>query len=87
MNDQDNKDYITKSKLSGCWQCHHLDTRPTSDYEDLSDDKKFICVLASIHDVIHTLYKYYRKDKTVMNRLRDVLEKMCQYEQGDLDEN
>lgn len=81
MIDQKGKDYITKTKLSGHWNLHHCDMRPEH-YEDLSNEDNFVCLLSSIHDVVHTLYRYYRKDKNVINRLLEVLERMENCENG-----
>lgn len=73
---QDGKCYITGSKLRKTSNLHHLDPR----HYDLLEQERFVFLLSSMHDAIHTIYRYYRKDKTVIGRIADVLERMYKYE-------
>jgi len=73
---QDGRCYITKSKLRKLSAVHHLDLNPEN-YADLNEEN-FVFVLHSIHDVIHSLYPYYKKDRTVLDRLKEVLDKMVE---------
>ena len=73
---QGGKCYITGSKLRKTSQLHHLDPK----HYDLLEQERFVFLLSSRHDVIHAIYRYYRKDKTVIDRITEVLEKMYQYE-------
>lgn len=73
---QDGRCYITKSKLRKLSAVHHLDLNPDN-YDDLKEEN-FVFVLHSIHDVIHSLYPYYKKDRAVLDRLKEVLDKMVE---------
>ncbi len=73
---QNGRCYISKSKLRKLSVVHHLDLNPEN-YENLKDEN-FVFVLHSIHDTIHTLYTYYKKDKTVLDRLKEVLDRMME---------
>jgi hypothetical protein len=66
--------FITKSKLRKLSAVHHMDLNPEN-YDDLNEEN-FVFVLHSIHETIHVLYQYYKKDPTVLDRLKIVLEKM-----------
>ena len=72
----DNKDAITLKPLRTGWNCHHLDM-DVENYDDLSIER---CrpLNKSSHDLVHTLYRYYEKDKTVLERLKDILDKMVE---------
>lgn len=73
--EQNHLDYITgKRLLIGC-NCHHLNMKVDS-YEDISDPSNFIAVNRDIHEMLHELYKLYRKDPSVMERIERVLRKM-----------
>ena len=72
----ENKDFITKSKLYKTWNLHHLNP---DNYEVLEDDR-FVALNSMTHDFVEWLYKYYRKDPTVLERIRDVMERMKGYE-------
>ena len=77
-------DIITGSKLQGRWNLHHCDLREKN-YEDLSHEDWFTCLNSATHDAVHFLYRYYRKDKTIMERLTKLLELMYNIEEGYLD--
>lgn len=72
------KDFITQKKLRRDWNLHHLDMRDQN-YQDLSDTSKFIPLNKDIHELVHLLFKYYRHDKRVLDRLRVVMESMYKY--------
>lgn len=71
---QDGKDYITKSKLHKGWNLHHANLEASA-YQNLNKDD-FFCLGSQCHDFVHWLYKYYRKDKKIIFRLKEVLERM-----------
>ena len=48
-------------------------------YDNLSMDR-FVPLNKMTHDTIHFLYRYYRKDKHILERIREVLERMLEYE-------
>lgn len=73
---QNGRCYITKSKLRKLSAVHHMDLNPEN-YDDLNEEN-FVFVLHSIHETIHTLYTYYKKDPTVLDRLKEVLDKMVE---------
>lgn len=73
-------DYITQKKLPKKYNLHHmrLDSRF---YTDLNEDN-FEPMLNSVHDFIHWLYGYYRKDKSILDRIKDILDKMVSLNDG-----
>lgn len=72
---QDGLCYITHKKLLKGANLHHLDQN-ADHYEDLSNEDNFVYLNKSIHEVVHVLYRYYRTDETVLDRLQDVLDRM-----------
>jgi hypothetical protein len=72
----ENKDFITKSKLYKTWNLHHLDP----EHYELLEDDKFVALNSMTHDFVEWLYKYYRKDPDVLERIRNVMEKMKAFE-------
>ena len=71
-------DAITKEFLVKAWNLHHLDLNKDR-YNDLSDVSKFMCLNPKTHEIIHELYKWYRRDKKVLQRIQDTLNKMEEY--------
>lgn len=69
-----NKDYITQKPLQKTFNLHHLDQRKEN-YENL-DEGRFIPLCKSMHDAIHTVYRYYEKDPEVLNRFCEVIKMM-----------
>lgn len=67
--------YITQKKLLKMANLHHLDL-DEKHYEDLSKEENFVFLNKSIHEVVHTLYRYYKTDEKVLDRLKEVLDKM-----------
>ena len=72
------KDPITNSNLYKGFNVHHLDMS-IENYDNLSMDR-FVPLNKMTHDTIHFLYRYYRKDKHILERIREVLERMLEYE-------
>ena len=75
--EQDGLCYITHKKLLKGANLHHLDL-DEKNYTDISDPSHFVFVNKSIHEVIHTLWRYYQKDPEVLVRLKDVLDRMVE---------
>lgn len=73
--ESDCKDALTLKKLSPQFNLHHLDLNPDN-YTNISDTDKFMCLNKKSHDTVHFLWTYYRKDPTVIDRLREILERM-----------
>lgn len=73
-------DPITLRKLPKRFQLHHCDLNPEH-YTDLVFDN-FFPFNGSTHDIVHYLYGYYRKDKDVLKRLKRVLDKMVELNDG-----
>ena len=73
---QDGKDIITGKKLYKGYNVHHLDMS-AENYDQLIEEN-FIAVNKQIHETIHTLFRYYRDDKDILNRIKQVLDKMIE---------
>ena len=72
------KDFITKAPLEKNWNLHHLDLEVTR-YTDISDMNRFMPLNKKTHEIIHELFKWYKKDHKVLDRIKQVLEMMEQY--------
>ena len=70
---QGGRDYITRSKLRKYSALHHCDMEH---YTDLSNEENFYYLNNGCHDTVHYLYTYYKKDPTVLDRLKEVLDRM-----------
>lgn len=73
------KDALTGSKLSKRFNLHHLDMNPQH-YDDLSHRENFVPLNSKSHDLLHFLLPYYKKDPAVLNRLKDLLDRMIELE-------
>lgn len=71
------KDALTGSKLSKRFNLHHLDMNPQH-YDDLSHRENFVPLNSKSHDLIHFLLSYYKKDPAVLDRLKDLLDRMVE---------
>ena len=74
------KDYITKKPLERDWNLHHLDLN-TKRYDNL-DMNRFMPLNKKTHEIIHEIYKWYKKDHKVLERIKLTLEKMEEYTNG-----
>lgn len=68
-------DAITNEPLVNTWNLHHLDLSPIR-YDDLSCEDHFVALNPSTHDLIHELFKLYKKDRKVIARIEKMLETM-----------
>ena len=73
-------DALTLAKLRKGSLSHHLDLNPDN-YEKLDKDN-FECLNMKSHDVVHFMYTYYRKDPNILNRLKEILDKMVLLQVG-----
>lgn len=74
---QTKKDFVTGKSLTGKWELHHLDLNP-SNYTNLEVEDNFIPLNSRTHTLIHFLYIYYRKDRKVLDRVKEVLDRMIE---------
>lgn len=58
---------------------HHLNL-DDSKYTDLSIEDNFVYVNHNTHSWLHEIYTYYKKDESVLERLKYYLDKMKQLE-------
>ena len=72
---ESSRDFVTHKKLRSGYRLHHLDLNPDH-YEDVSDPSHFENLNSDIHSVVHKLYTYYKKDPLIIDRLRELLERM-----------
>ena len=68
------KDIITGKKLYKGYSVHHLDMS-AENYDQLIEEN-FIAINKQTHETIHTLFRYYQKDPTVLDKLKTVLDRM-----------
>lgn len=68
-------DEITNKPLLPGWNLHHLDLNEAN-YEDISNVDHFSCLNKMSHKFAHWVYNYYVKDPAILDRLRDLLERM-----------
>jgi len=72
-----NKDVLTLRPLLTGFQCHHLDQREEN-YTKIDDETRFITLNKQSHDVVHFIWRYYVKDETIIDRLKNILDDMKQ---------
>ena len=73
---QNKKDIITGKPLRKGYNCHHLDM--SAENCDKLIEENFIAVNKQTHETIHTLFRYYKNDKDILNRMKQVLDKMIE---------
>jgi hypothetical protein len=71
------KDPLTQSKLYKGYSTHHLDQRKANYYN--LDEERFLPLNKKSHECVHFLYRYYIKDKKIIDRLIEILDKMEKY--------
>ena len=77
----DNTDPITLKPLRKGFNVHHLD-ESVENYGNLDDHSKFRPLNKTTHEILHAIYTYYRKDPKVLNRLKELLDLMVQYNES-----
>lgn len=71
------RDYITGRRLVKGFNVHHLRTdQDSEDYCDISHEDEFMPLNSYCHKMLHYLFVHYQKDPTVMDRLKEILDKM-----------
>jgi hypothetical protein len=73
-------DALSLKKLPKRWNLHHMSLSPYN-YTCL-DESLFIPLGSKNHEIIHHLYGLYRKDKAILDRLKDILDTMCEINSG-----
>lgn len=74
-------DEITLKPLHKAWNLHHMNLDPLK-YEDISDSNMYCAINKTTHEILHILYRYYKEDPLVLDRLRYVLEEMVKINRG-----
>lgn len=69
--------YITQKKILKGATLHHLDL-DENNYSDISKPENFVYVNKSIHEVIHVIWRYYKNDPSVLDRIKEVLDRMVE---------
>lgn len=72
------KDYITKEPLCRNWNLHHLDLN-VQRYDNITDMNRFMPLNPKTHEIIHELFKWYKKDHKVLDRIKKTLDLMEEY--------
>ena len=72
------KDYITKEPLCRKWNLHHLDLN-VQRYDNITDMNRFMPLNPKTHEIIHELFKWYKKDHKVIDRIKRTLDLMEEY--------
>ena len=73
---QNGKDIITGKKLYKGYNCHHLNM--DADNYDKLIEENFIAVNKNTHETLHFLFRYYKNDKDILNRIKQILDKMIE---------
>ena len=74
-----NKDPITRKRLAKGFNVHHMRTNQDLEgYCDLSREDEFVPLNRYTHKLLHYLFTYYRKDKDILDRVKDALDRMCE---------
>ena len=76
--EQGNKDALTQAPLHSGFQVHHMNQHE-EDYEDLSDPENFVALNRYSHKLLHYFFTYYKKDRSVLQRLEALMERMLRF--------
>lgn len=72
------KDFITKEPLQKDWNLHHLDLN-VNRYDQITDLNRFMPLNKKTHETIHEVFKWYKKDHKVLERIKKTLDLMEEY--------
>lgn len=73
------RDYITGKRLVKGYNVHHLRTEQEAEnYCDISNESEFLPLNPQSHKLLHYLFTYYQKDRGIIGRLVEVLDKMVE---------
>ena len=75
------RDFITKDNLCKNWNLHHLDLN-VQRYDNIEDMKRFMPLNPKTHEIVHEIFKWYKKDHKVLDRLKQTLDLMEEYTYG-----
>lgn len=67
-------DPITKKKLCKGANLHHRNLN-ADEYENIENTDDFVMMNHQTHECLHWIYRYYKNDKDILNRIREELEK------------
>ena len=70
-----NQDQVTMKKLRKGFNVHHLDMHEEN-YTILKPEL-FRPLNKDSHECVHFLFRYYQKDKEILDRLKVILDEMC----------
>lgn len=80
------RDFITGKKLVKGFNVHHMRTNLTEEtYCDISHEDEFIPLNSQCHKLLHYLFTYYQKDKSILDRLKEILDKMLELSPNHID--
>ena len=71
--EQKGLDPITKKKLCKGCNLHHRNLSE-DDYENLDNEDDFVMLNKQTHDSLHWLYRYWKKDPEILDRIKAELE-------------
>lgn len=71
--EQHGLDPITKKKLCKGCNLHHRNLSE-DDYENLDNEDDFVMLNKQTHDSLHWLYRYWKKDPEILDRIKAELE-------------
>lgn len=74
-------DFITKKPLEKTWNLHHLDLN-VQRYDQIDSLERFMPLNRKTHEIIHELFKWYKKDHKVIDRIKKTLDLMEEYTNG-----
>ena len=72
-----NQDQLTMKPLRKGFNVHHLDMR--EEHYTILKEERFRPLNSDSHDCIHFLFRYYKKDPFIIDRLRNLLDLMVKY--------
>lgn len=72
--EQNGIDPITLKKLRKGCNLHHRNLSE-EDYEDISHPEDFVMLNKATHDFCHEIYRYYKNDPGILDRIKEELDK------------
>ena len=75
--EQKGLDPITGGKLNKLANLHHMDLNEVR-YSNLENTDNFVMLNKQTHETIHILYKWYVKDRGVIRKIVELLDKMVE---------
>lgn len=75
--EQGGVDPITGGKLTKLANLHHMDLR-AENYSKIDNPENFVMLNKQTHETIHILYKWYVRDRKVIGRIVDILDRMVE---------